>query len=223
MKFKQIFLSTMATLLILSGSIAAYAQSSSTSGTVKVIDGGVFDFRFCNSATFKVGGAGGTDPSVTSAEGAVTEGTVGICITDTKSHRGDFTLTMSASDFASITPGVVATIPVDNLYLRRVIQPRYASPIVSQPEAGNIYSVGATSEVGAVTNGSGNSANWGILDHSLSEPRVVVRGEAGVGISNTETGAYVRPGVYMNLVVPAGQQPATYRTQLTLTLTPDSP
>lgn len=223
MRTMKTLLGLLAAIVVLGGSLTAFAQSTSstTTGTVHIVEGGTFSVSLCTSASFKVGGSAGSNPVVTSATGARTQASVAICYVDTQSYRGEFTASMSATDFVATTPGVNATIPSENLYLNRVIRPRHAGQIIHSPDAGLIYSIGSSREIGPATNQDGSSVPWTPLTYDLSVPRVVGRGEAGIGISNN--GAAVRPAVYLDLVIPPGQRPATYKTVITLTVTPENP
>lgn len=207
--------------VVLLGSVPATLQAqSTTTGTIEITDEGQFNVAFCTTSfNLTYTGTGNAPVVVTSATGAVTEGRVSICITDSQAYREAFTLDLSAMDFIATDPAINATISAENLYVQRVIRPRHAAPNHSALGAGTIYSLGSDgSTIGPATTGDGSSRTWTSLTYDLATPRTILRGDAGFGIQNTTSGAYVQPGLYLNLEVPAGQRPATYRAQVTLTV-----
>lgn len=220
MKRARLLLFVLATWFAFGGLMTALAQSSvtTTTGTVQVTDDGIFTAQLCFSANFKDNGA---DPGVTSSSGAVASGWTMICYVDSHVQRRGFTATLHATDFISITPGISASIPVENLFFYRSVRPRMDVGTIIWPDAGMIYAVSNQGSISTYAGVNGNSAWWTPRTWDLSTPRVVGRADAGRGMSNN--GGQIRAGIYFDLVVPAGQRPATYRSQFTLTVTPVSP
>lgn len=210
-------------------------KTDMTVATVSLTNGGEFDVRFCHPFLLNQGADDGFSYSVSATSGATATGMVWICFDDTEALRDGFTVRMKAGVFESGQsipglPGLNYSIPAENLTIlnsRRPFQGQQGMtgdgfPIgdmaVSDGLAGKYYPLpGVTLQP---------SVPWSGTD--LSEDPKVVYADAGVGTGDG-TAVPVQEvdgtavGFRVALDVPAGTHPGLYVSELTLTLTWDTP
>lgn len=236
MNLKKTLLSFMAAGAVLAGGIGgATAQSAvtgTTTGTVKVGDGGTFDVYFC-SATLADGGVAFDDASVTSSEGAEVTGDGVICYIDDTTYRGRHSTMLSASNFVGDEhAGVISN---GNLSLGHV------SIMNSGQWAGDVPGVGsiaALTSSGSVSSHAG--ADFGPND--LSGQVHIHNVWPGAGTAGDFYETFPDPTnpdsyfprddrsnqgswqeVEFVLEVPAGTRADDYKTTLTLNVNPGTP
>lgn len=191
------------------------AETSTSAGVVQVQAGGTFNVTLCEAANF------GT-VNITSVESVVVRDRTKICYFDSRPYRDAFTVTLVASDFDPTDSTIEASIPASNLSIYRTAAPirtSFTGCPQLQPfgdDVGVIYAVGNPHMPARIAGGNNPSHTWG--DHSLAEKQRVGFGYAGRG---TETGCTsnfgdVQAVISLDLLVPAGQRPAEYRSTLTI-------
>lgn len=241
MKIVRILISVLAAIVVAVASVGAQTAPpppSTTTGTVKVIENGSFKVYVCpwNNTHFRYnywGGANRRDPIVTSSQGENTHGSLTICYLDSQGYRDAFHITVQATDFVSITPGVSATIDVENLTMYRTYSiGRWGFETgIHQPGPyeGMWYSTSPLGEYPArAWDATDPNLPWN-PGATLDTPRTIARAEEGSGLSQGLEGLSgehvytLRQPIFMGLYVPTGTPAATYQTTLTITVMPGSP
>lgn len=241
MRVFRILVSTLAAFVVVVASVGAQTAPppvSTTPGTVLVIENGSFQVYVCpfNTTQFKFnywGGVDRRDPIVTSSQGEITHGSLTICYLDSKGYRDAFHITVQATNFDSVTPGVTSEIGVENLTMYRTYSISRWGFLQGThhpgPYEGMWYSTSPLGEHPArASNATDPNLSWN-PGASLDIPRTIARAEAGSGLSQgleNPSGQHVytlRQSIFMQLFVPAGTPPAMYQTTLTITVMPGSP
>ncbi len=234
MKTVRVLISVVGALVMFVSSVVAQPApppSGNTTGVVQVNDVGAFDVYVCsyNITNFRYSfWSGARNPIVTSSTGENTEGRLILCYVDKQSYRDGFSVTLQATDFHSITPGVTGTIEVENLSMYRTSTiTRWNTP-ASHPipdNEGTLYALTDSQEEPArAADVQDSILMWG-PGNTLNVPRAIARADSGRGISlglelpNNHTYT-ARQVMFMRLWVPPGTQAATYQTELTIEVNP---
>lgn len=191
-------------------------DNNSTTVTVDIASGGIFDAFFCtqtdpadpttvipsDDASLTV------DTAPTSSVAGVATGAVGICYDDTKTYRPSFDTTISSLDFTS----GLNTIPSSNFKITQTYG-------VGQVQCSNHPICGAvagTGDIGAYQNEDYVDQTTGpwpwTFDQSLNEDRLVQFGYSGIGT------IFSGGRVDVSLDLPIGTHPGTYESTLSLSI-----
>ena len=236
-------------VLALSASVSApvaFAQqagnSSTTTATVVLGEGGTFNAYFCGPVNM-------SDPTVTSVEGGTSTGVLEICYEDTKSNRPGFQATVGATDFNGSNGG---TIEATNFKLTNVYntwQGQWGDPTRNALVSVDIGDIGGWAGPTSQQVTAHETPMAYDAPASLDTPRFVAYAWDGVGTASgvlmppvgtpndgettiddypaeNYTAAAVVDGTYqildVELDVPSGLPAGTYTSSLTLTIVAES-
>ncbi|MGC4106856.1 MAG: hypothetical protein QM753_10965 [Thermomicrobiales bacterium] len=216
MNLKKSFVGAVAGLALIGSIAAPVAQVRAGEGGdsayayISITTDGTFDLDLTNDIYFPGYNLNASNAWQTNS----VDGAIGFTYTDTKAQRGEFSTTITATDFFGLTNSGYNTIPVSNFKIMSMPNPQ------QQYCCGGNYGIGGISNVRYPgtnpTNTDGDAVNWapGV---SFGGSPYIHHGWPGRG-TGTTTGQ-----LNVNLNIPSDTKADNYRSTVTATVSFSTP